>query len=567
MKTKILSLFLLTAILSVAMISATVADDVTLSLSNDLTKSVDTTTLTISNSGAGSINVDLSAIASISDGNGHVIPISDDASNPITIAASDSETVIISHSLTDTEKKALNYGAFSTTVEVENSANSTDTQPITLNFISGFCEIGSIDTDDLTFSVDVDNRGEGDDTDWFPRDTVEVTIKFDNDKDDDLDDVIVEFGLIEQSSGNNVADELDWISSDDEEADIGDVRDGKDAEHTFEFKVPNDIDDGNYNLLIKVYPKGDEDITCIGFDEDDDFLKTIDISRESDDERQVIFEDIVLTDSVPCGQEATLSLKAYNIGSGEQEAVKVTVFNQELGLDINEVFEKFDEDESKVLEFSFLIPTDITEGTYTLSLKSLYDYDEDEDEDNDDEINFEDAAFDEESDAKKITLKVEGQCVGSVVSSALITAELDSSTPEAIAGKQVIIKSTIKNTGTDTTTYAISVFGNSAWSSLSAIDPAVITLDAGESADVDIFLDVDEDAEAEQEFTIKATYDDQTTEQRVALLIEEGVTQDVVIDHLRENWFIYVIALINIILIIAIIAVVKSMVSRNPSAR
>ena len=51
------------------------------------------------------------------------------------------------------------------------------------------------------------------------------------------------------------------------------------------------------------------------------------------------------------------------------------------------------------------------------------------------------------------------------------------------------------------------------------------------------------------------------------MLVEEGVTQDVVIEHLRENWFIYLIALINIILIIAIIAVVKSMVGKSPSAR
>ena len=77
----------------------------------------------------------------------------------------------------------------------------------------------------------------------------------------------------------------------------------------------------------------------------------------------------------------------------------------------------------------------------------------------------------------------------------------------------------------------------------------------------------DKDVEGDKEFTIKATYGEQVTEQKVALAIEKrAVTQDLIINHLKENWFIYVIAAINIILIIAIIAVVRSMM-KTPVVR
>jgi len=105
--------------------------------------------------------------------------------------------------------------------------------------------------------------------------------------------------------------------------------------------------------------------------------------------------------------------------------------------------------------------------------------------------------------------------------SVLITAVLDPSTPEAIAGEQVIIISSLKNIGEIETTYAVSVTGTEGWSSLTAIEPTTVTLDRGESEDVKIYFDLNEDSEGEQFFTIKATYGDKTTEQEVILIVEE----------------------------------------------
>ena len=69
-------------------------------------------------------------------------------------------------------------------------------------------------------------------------------------------------------------------------------------------------------------------------------------------------------------------------------------------------------------------------------------------------------------------------------------------------------------------------------------------------------------------FEIKASYDDQITEQGIALAIQEkqDIGADKIVEHLKTNWFIYAIVIVNLILIIAIISVVKRMVGTPASA-
>ena len=61
--------------------------------------------------------------------------------------------------------------------------------------------------------------------------------------------------------------------------------------------------------------------------------------------------------------------------------------------------------------------------------------------------------------------------------------------------------------------------------------------------------------------TIRAVSDSGEGEQKVALTIEGDEAEfDAFSGHIRNNWFIYVIVLVNIVLIIAIILVIRSMV-------
>jgi len=166
--------------------------------------------------------------------------------------------------------------------------------------------------------------------------------------------------------------------------------------------------------------------------------------------------------------------------------------------------------DNKKLKFSVKIPQDAVEKAYILK---VIVYEEDGDV-------FENGADDDLAEFTSSTFEVEGSCIGSVANVGIV-AELDPETPEAVPGKQIIVKATLTNKGDAEATYTVSVEGNSAWSNLVAIDPQVVTLGAGESKVVNLILGINSDAEGDKEFVIKVTSaDGRTTSQTVRVSIE-----------------------------------------------
>ncbi len=442
-------------------------------------------------------------------------------------------------------------------LKIEATESTTTTE-------DSFCSIPNMEGDLRIKKVKIVNHGpsnDGEDEKWFPLDRITVQVELENDGEVEIEDMVFQLGLFEKDSTTDIAEDMFWISDDDEEIEIGDIEEhGEDdeLEHTFEFRVnPEDLEEGNYVLKIKIYSDDlGEDNACIDYADDltdfgtSEFYAEIDIDKEEEDEGRAVVVD---TKKLPpileagCNDEVLLDLDVWNIGDADQDQVKVTLYNSELGIDMEyTIRESMDMgDDKEEVDFNFIIPKDAEEKTYTLELRTLYDYDDDDD------------LYDEQSDVFLVFLRVEGNCRPEV-SDAVIIAELDPETPEAIAGKQVIIRTTITNPGDAEATYSISIEGNSAWSSLGAIDPQTITLTAGASQDVSIYLNLNTDAEGEKEFTIKATsIEGSVKEQKVALTIKKGLSQDKVVEHIKNNWFIYAIVIINLILIIAIISVVK----------
>ena len=571
MKSKILSLFLLTAILSIAMVSATVVDDITLSLSNDLTKSVDETTLTITNANTSDIDVDIPSITAISDGDGHTIAITVNETNPITIPGSGSKQVIISHTLTPSEKEELATGDFSTTIEVEESSTPADKVSINLNFVADFCEIGEQgeqgDEDEdvgLLEIVDVKiDNDDGDDLDWIPLDSITIEVEVENIGDDKVRDIIVEIGLFD-ANGKNIIDDMKNL--DKEEVELGSINEDDEDTAVFEFQVPADFEDDTYSLVVKAYSDDmDEDTVCTSkatdFDEND-YYEKINGERETDEEKHIVIDNIRISPTEPqCGEIVQVSAEVFNIGDEDYEdQIRVTFKNEALGIDKELIIrEDFDQGDSEIIDFEFEIPQDAELSAYTLEFRTFYDYDD------------KDEFYDLVSENKFFkSFAVDGNCILIPESSVKITANLDDSTPEANAGEQVIIKATLENTGEDTTLYTISVYGNSAWSSLENIDPSSIIIPAGESKDVEIILNIDEGIEGNKELTIKAEYSGETTEQKVQLSVSAGATSGItgaaISEHLKTNGFIYAIVLINLILIIAIILVIRRMVETKVPA-
>ncbi len=533
MNSKLLSLFLLTAILSLAMISAANFTLSKTSLNFINADNTETFTITPTNTTSTTYTFITPVIA---DDDGVTIPITVTPS-PATATGLTPITITVS--------STVNYNKLSIgktySGDLRITDNNAENATIALSFTKSFCELG--DKGDLEVrGIDFQVSGFGDDDEWYLTDEITVDVDVKNTGNDDVDNVVLSWALLDKDTGDIIVD--------DEENDI-DIKDRDTETFTFTFTVdPDDFDTDilgdDFAFIVKAYSDDQgEDLQC-GFKEET--IKLI------VDNNFVILNNIQFTETVPCGEISELTAEIWNIGDDDQQDVSVKVVNTELG--INELVDAGDIDslENKKLRADIKIPANAKEKSYDLKLVVL---DEDSDvfeNDNDDTSEF------------NLILKVEGNCKPiESAASALITAELDSETPNAVPGKQVIIKANIKNTGDSETTYTISVTGNTEWSSLSAIDPRAITLDAGESKDISIYLDIDKDATGEKEFTIKASYDGKITEQKVALALESGAaSQDVVLNHLRNNWFIYVIAIVNIILIIAIIAVVRSIV-RSPS--
>lgn len=456
-------------------------------------------------------------------------------------------------------------------LKVTDSVDPADTRSTEIVFIKTFCELGAVDETDLVLDVKIDNKGEGEDSEWLPRDRIEIDVDFENDKEDELQDVIFQLGLLDTSSGKNVADELEWISKKDEEIEIGDFEDGDSEEHTFEFIIPTDLDDGDYMLVVKAYPQGEETVTCVDYTAEggleQTYLQMIDVNKESDDERLIIFEDIKVTPTpAPCGIDVVISATAYNIGEEDQDAVKISLYNSYLEVDTFQVIEDFDIKDAPTVEFTITVPKDAEEKMYTFTMFSRYDYDEDDDEE-DGEVDFDDNAFEEKSGTTKAYLTVEGNCLGAI-EDVEIDAALSEDTPKAVIGKEVIVEATIENTGDTEATYDISVSGVSDWATAS-VEPSEVTLAAGESEIVLITLDVDSDAEAgDQEFSIITTSGEKSAEQDVLLELEEGgfFAASSVAEHFKDKWFIYTVIIVDIILIVAIVIAVRRMIRKRPSS-
>jgi uncharacterized membrane protein len=549
MKSKLLSMILLTALFAVSMITAATFSVAPNSLSFAQPDTQKTFTLTPTNLAIpSSYSV---STPSIIQENGQAIPFTVTG----TLAALTSAQTITINSVVDYSEISIGK-SYSGNIVVANTADTAnDFLNIPVSFTGSFCKEGEQGTD-LDFDVEIDNS-DGDDDEWSPLDEIEIEVEVSNNGPDKLKDVMVELGLFD-SNGKNVAKDLDDL--DDEEIDLGSIKDDDDDMAIFTFTIPADFESENYRLVIKAYSDDEgEDTLCIAqsSDLDNDYYHEISGEREEDEDKHIILDNVQISPTIAqCEEIVQVTGELFNIGDEDYEdQVRVTLSIPELGLNFDEtVREDFDQGDSEVVEFEFTIPEETTEKLYDIEFRTYYDYDDGDD------------TYDLSSDDVFLSsLRVEGNC--EVVQKAVsITAELDDETPKAVPGKQVIINAEIKNTGDVETTYTVSISGNSGWSELVSLDPQIVTLASGESRDVAIVLSVDEDAEGEEEFKIKATFDSEMKEQTVSLTLSDEKDAELgpVVEHLKSNWFIYLIILVNIILIIAIILVIRSMVAPRP---
>ncbi len=526
MKSKIFAISLL-ALFLVGIVSA-VSFSVSPSSLN-FVPNTNSTQFTIANTNTSTLlNVNVPAQVQITGEDGYIASFNL-AGNGNNINASSARTITITPSSSIDFSKFNLENTYSVNINLSEQGNSTNTQIVNLALKNSFCEAG--DVGDLRVDYDITNKGSlGSDDEFYQFEEIEVEVTIENRGNDRINDVIVSWGLYNKRTGEFIID--------DEESKV-DVKDDNDEVVTFTFKIdPNDFEEADstddFVLYVKAYSDDEGENNQCNF-------KSTSVTIPRDDDFVVLDSDINFPAEVQCSETVQSSIDAWNIGDNAEDNVYVIISNKELGL--NKRLEAGDLDilENKKMSFEFDIPKNATEKSYPLEFKVYNEDDEIFENDNNDES------------VLRQNLVVKGGC--EVKKSVDLSTSLDS---DAVAGKELTIKSTLRNTGSTDTTYQMIVVGYDSWATLQNVEPRTLTLKAGESKDVTITLIPNKGTTGDKDFTVQALYNGLITEQKITVPIKESPGFSLTglsIGNIGGSWFIWVVAALNIILVVLIIVI------------
>lgn len=168
---------------------------------------------------------------------------------------------------------------------------------------------------------------------------------------------------------------------------------------------------------------------------------------------------------------------------------------------------------------------------------------------------------------KNFLLPLKINCAGqetTPTTQAKITVVSENLEEQVFSGGEMLATLTLKNPSTLTAAYTVAIDGYQSWASEKQVSPKTFILDPQETQDVQIALNVNEDASGVQTFTVNIMSDNKVIAQKdIEVLVESpsaGITGSAIAEHFRQNWFIWVIVIINVILIVAIILVARRIV-------
>lgn len=459
-------------------------------------------------------------------------------------------------STTSNNVNTLVEGVYSVVYTAVDLSSNSATATRTVIVYTGFCASGSSSTNLDLSKFDISNSGRGEDNKWYPLDTIEIDVEFDNNRNSngldlyDLADVTFQLGVFD-STGKNVAGDMIWLSKDEEKFEFGDVDEGDDAKHTFKFRVdPAEFDiSKDYKVKVKAFPAGKEATDCVDFSNDMTGFGTSKYSADvsikmAKDENAVIVdkETLPLPAATQCGQKVTFTADVWNTGDQDwEDQVLVTLLNTELGVSTNQTLVgDLDQGAMKQVTFSFNVPEDMEEKQYDLEMKTYYSWDADNSE------------YDEVSaETFKFPLSVAGNCVAPTLT---VSASLESG---GKAGETLVVKGTMTNTGTEEEAYTFVVSGYSEWASSAKLNGSALTLAPGQSGNILVSFEVDKKTSGDQTFNIEAYSADgkllKTQPVQVGIEGRPGLLSD------SDSLVAILIALISAIVIaIIIVLIVKA---------
>lgn len=499
-----------------------------------LTPGINSTTFTISSANS----TTLSLVPSLNYPDGTAMPVTP---SPSSLTVNGTSTITLTSAIDYTNLKLGK--TYTGSILISNQENLADNSTIALNVQKTYCDLGDKGSA-LRITRIRDEKITNDNAfEWHLLDNVEITVRIENVLDEDID-AIVEYKLID-SDGNEVdlnQDSIDVsINSDDSE------------EITITFQVPTDdstlsftTSSKDFRFYVKAYEDGNEAAQCTdNLYASSSQYETATIKKES---RDVIVTNLQLQDSASCGDSLTLTGTLANVGYKDETRVKITLANTELEINLAQEFKTMDSSDSKSFSFQFTLPKNATEKNYDLQLRTFFNYDKNS------------VVYDDSSSYFTKVLTVSGNCVKPIVNNAL-WAIASEQLADATAGKEVTITANLKNTGEQSATYITSLTGYEGFASVTSIDPTTTVLAPGMAQDITIVLKLNSDAEGAKTFNIKALYAGQEKSQAVSFTITPR-TGFSLPSSLTNNWIIWVIILVNVILIVAIIIVAVRM-ARN----
>ena len=376
----------------------------------------------------------------------------------------------------------------------------------------------------------------GEDDEWFPFEELEVEMEIENDGSNDVDDISVEWGLWDTKSNR-------WVIDLDEEDELN-LKDGDKETLTATFTIDDDMDvdledlsDGN-NYKFYVIATGTVDNSTSPKTCASDF-EEVSIVIEGD---FVIVNNVQIPESLQCGETATITADVWNIGDNDQDEVSVYVENKALNLVEDIMVGDMDAFDNQRISFSFTVPEDAEEKTYSIRFEVL-----------DEHRDVYENDFDEDLSELTLPLTVSGRCTGAV-SATSISASLVSG---GTAGEDLVVKSVVTNSGSSSATYLISAAEFEGWASSYDVSPQSLVIPAGESGEATYTFEINKDAYGEQSFFIELTAaGNEAIRQEVSVNIKQsegflGITGLAI----GGNTGLWALGALNVVLVLIIIFV------------
>ncbi len=262
------------------------------------------------------------------------------------------ETFSVSLDVDDNLDPDHNYNLYTKAYKTDDELNQRDVKVKDFDILdeSDLCDVGQLRIEE--FDINDDEFAQGD--------IIQIDVEIENTDNEDIDDVIVEVWVTERGDDRKLESEKSSKT---------DIDEDEVETFSFEIEVEDDWDDGTYEVHVKAYEYRNDDHQCI---ED---IEEIDVERP---DHKVIIESILVNPSVvSCGYLFNAEVDVQNVGDKDDDAVKVRMYNSELGIDVfSDTFdlERYDDrDDDNTVYLEATIPEGMKNKEYALTFTLYYD--------------------------------------------------------------------------------------------------------------------------------------------------------------------------------------------------